>query len=111
MGWIEDFTAAMCGNREHGAGLRKIMRTRKAATDGRSPEATQLSASIPPFGNIHLAIPSNNEPEFQQSIEIYYRFHNDDIANFSYQRLTGFSAISFFAFTLTRHTALSIDLQ
>ncbi len=50
----------MCSDCEYGARLRKIVRARKPSADCRSPKSAELSTGIPPFGEIHLAKPSND---------------------------------------------------
>ena len=57
---IEDFTAAMGCDRKDGACLREIVRPRKASTDRGGAKSAELSTSIPPFGEIHLAKSRNN---------------------------------------------------
>src|ERR1700674_4899686 len=57
---IENFVAAIGGDREDGAGLREIVCSRKASAGSRSAKPAELSTSIPPLSEIHLAKSGND---------------------------------------------------
>ena len=68
--WVEDLAASVSGYRENRTCLCKVMRPRKAAMKCRSAEAAELTLSVPPFPNVHLAKAGDDETEFQKKFEV-----------------------------------------
>jgi hypothetical protein len=57
---IEDFTAAMGRDRKNRAGLREVVSPRKTSAHRGGAKSAELSTSIPPLRNIHLAKSGND---------------------------------------------------